>query len=204
MVYTPNKEIYAIENWRVWFIGILGTIKMKLDQLNIAIGQQDQLTDYFRFVYENAETDWNVESALPLFGHGRSNEGTEESKATKRYYVEPTDKRFREIYLNFDDSRNIESVVWFMDRDKSELITLGELKTLFGNFKIQNIIYDETTEVVFTPNFNENVGYVRTSVLDLVERRPDNSLYYEKDDKEIEVDDNYKVSSLILKIKKSA
>ena len=34
---------------------------MKLDQLNISIGQQDQLTDYFRFVYENAEVDWNIE-----------------------------------------------------------------------------------------------------------------------------------------------
>ncbi len=177
---------------------------MKLEQLNISIGQQDQLTDYFRFVYENAEVDWNVESALPLFGEGKSNEGTDESKAIKRYYVEPTDKRFREIYLNFDDSRNIESIVWFMDRDKSELITLGELKTLFGDFKIQNIIYDETTEVVFTPNLNENVGYLKTSVLDWVEIRPDDSLYYMKDDKEIEVNDNYKVSSLILKIKNCA
>ena len=177
---------------------------MKLDQLNISIGQKDQLTDYFKFIYENAETDWKVESALPLFGQGKSNEGTDESKAIKRYYVKPTDKRFREIYLNFNDSRCIESIVWFMDRDKSELITLGELKTLFGDFKIQNIIYDETTEVIFTPNLNENVEYVRTSVLDWVERRPDDSLYYKKDDKEIEVNDNYKVSSLILKIKNSA
>lgn len=177
---------------------------MKLDQLNISTGQKDQLTDYFKFIYENAETDWKVESALPLFGQGKSNEGTDESKAIKRYYVKPTDKRFREIYLNFNDSRRLESIVWFMDRDKSELITLGELKTLFGDFKIQNIIYDETTEVVFNPQLNENVEYVRTSVLDWVERRPDDSLYYKKDNKDIEVNDNYKVSSLILKIKNSA
>ena len=76
---------------------------MKLEQLNISIGQQEQLTDYFRFVYENAELDWNVESALTLFGQGKSNEGTDESKAIKRFYVDPADKRFREIYLNFDD-----------------------------------------------------------------------------------------------------
>lgn len=177
---------------------------MKLDQLNRTTGKKDQLTDYFKFIYENAETDWKVESALPLFGQGKSNEGTDESKAIKRYYVKPTDKRFREIYLNFNDSGYTESIVWFMDRDKSELITLGELKTLFGDFKIQNIIYDETTEVVFTPSLNENVEYVRTSVLDWVERRPDDSLYYMKDGKEIEVNDNYKVSSLILRIKNSA
>ncbi len=177
---------------------------MKLDQLNILIGQQDQLTDYFKFVYENVGIDWNVESALPVFGQGKSNEGTDESKAIKRFYVEPSDKRFKKIYLNFDNSGNIESIVWFIDSDKSELITLGELKILFGDFKIQNIIYDETTEVVFTPNLNENVGYVRTSVLNWVEKRPDDSLYYKKDDKKIEVNDDYKVSSLILKIKTSA
>jgi|GEM_PF-2985524 len=177
---------------------------MKLDQLNISIGQEDQLTDYFKFIYENAGTDWKVESALPLFGQGKSNEGTDESKAIRRYYVKPTDKRFREIYLNFNDSRHIESIVWFIDSDKSELITLRELKTLFGDFKIQNIIYDDTTAVIFTPSLNENVKYVRTSVLDWVLRRPDGSLYYKKDDKEIEVNDNYKVSSLVLKIKNSA
>ena len=177
---------------------------MKLEQLNISMGQQEQLTDYFRFVYENAELDWNVESALTLFGQGKSNEGTDESKGIKRFYVDPADKRFREIYLNFDDSRNIESIVWFIDRKNSELLTLGELKTLFGDFKIQNIIYDETTEVIFTPDINENVEYMRTSLLDWVERRPDDSLYHKKDDKEIEVNDNYKVSSLILKIKNNA
>ncbi|MER3329307.1 MAG: hypothetical protein RIF34_06995, partial [Candidatus Kapaibacterium sp.] len=139
-----------------------------------------------------------VESALPFFGQVKSNEGSDESKAIKRYYVDPTDIRFREIYLNFNDSRNIESIVWFMDKVNSELVTLGELRTLFGDFKIQNIIYDETTEVIFTPNLNENVAYVKTSVLDWVERRTDASLYYKKDDKEIEVNDNYKVSSLIL------
>lgn len=177
---------------------------MTLDQQHISVGQQDQLTEYFKFIYENVETDWNVESALPLFGQGKSNEGTDESKAIKRYYVKPTDKRFREIYLNFNDSRCIESIVWSMDSNNSTLIKIGELKALFGDFKIQNIIYDETTEVVFNPSLNENVGYVRTYVLEWVEKRPDGSLFYKSDNKEIEVDDDYKVSSIIIKIKNSA
>ncbi len=170
----------------------------------LSIGQKNQLIDYFSFIYENVQQDWNVESTLKLFGIGKSNEDTEESKHIKRYYVKPADKRFNQIYLNFDNSRNVESIVWFMDKDNSELVTLGELVKLFGEFEIQNIIYDETTEVVFTPILNENVQYVRTSILEWVVKRPNGSLYFKKDHSEIEVDKDYKVSSLILKIKNSA
>ena len=65
------------------------------------------LVEYFNDMYENVQSDWNVEPALKYFGNGKSNEGSEESKAIKRYYVEPKDKRFRQIFLNFDNNRNI-------------------------------------------------------------------------------------------------
>ena len=177
---------------------------MNLDQITFLPGRQYQLTDYFKLIYQSLETDWKVESALPFLGEGKSNEGTNESKAVKRYYITPTDERFREIFLNFNDFRVIESIVWFIDPNNSTLITLGELKTLFGDFKIQNIIYDQTTEIIFTPSLNENVEYVSTNAWGWVIRRPNGSMFYKNENKEIEVDDEYKFSSLIIKIKNSA
>jgi hypothetical protein len=174
---------------------------MNMNNLNIDIAQNLTLIEYFRYMYENAKPDWNVESVLGFFGKGKSNEGTDESKTIKRYYVEPTDKRFKEIYLNFDSNRNIESIYWILDKKKSELITLSELEDLFGEYKIQNIIYDETTEVIFQPDMNATVQYLRTSFLEWVEKRPNGTLYFNEGDREIEVDGGYEFSGLILKIK---
>jgi hypothetical protein len=161
------------------------------------------IIEYFKYMYENIEGDWNVESSLEFFGKGKSNEGTDESKSIKRFYVEPNDKRFERIFLNFDSKRYIESIVWFFDKDKSEMITLNELQTLFGEFKIQNIIYDDTTELIFMPNKNGVLQYISTSIPEWVKMRPNGSLYFKQDNREIDIINDYKVVSLIFKIKKS-
>jgi hypothetical protein len=90
------------------------------------------LVEYFNEMYETVNKDWNVDSALKYFGTGKGNEGSEEAKAIKRFYVEPNDKRFRQIFLNFNNQRNIDSVVWFLNNNKGEALTLGQLKELFG------------------------------------------------------------------------
>ena len=177
---------------------------MNKDNLNIDNTQKMILIEYFRNMYEKIQNNWNVESSLIFFGNGKTNEGTDESKAIKRYYIEPFDKRFRQIFLNFNSERNIESIVWFFDKNKSELLTLNELKSLFGEFKIQNIIYDETTELKFTPNKNDSIQYVMTSISEWIEKRTNGTLFFKKDEREIEIGGEYKVSSLILIIKNSA
>lgn len=162
------------------------------------------LLKYFEDMYETVQNNWNVESSLKHFGKGKSNEGSEESKAIKRYYVEPKDKRFRQIFLNFDINRNIESIVWFLDRNESELLNLAQLKELFGPFKTNNVIYDETTELTFYPNQNKFVKYVQTSILEWVERRKDGTMYFKKGNQEFDISDDYKVSSIIFKIENIA
>jgi hypothetical protein len=137
---------------------------------------------------------------IRFFGNGKTNEGTDESKAIKRFYIEPFDKRFWKIFLNFNSERNIESIVWFLDKNECELLTLGELKSLFGNFSFHNVIYDETTSLFFTPIENECVQYIETPILEWVEKSKDGTLYYKQGNSQIDVDDKYKVSSVILKI----
>jgi hypothetical protein len=159
------------------------------------------MIDYFSEMYEKIQSNWNVESSLKHFGVGKTNEGSDESKAIKRYYVEPNDKRFQKIYLNFDVNRNVESIVWFLNKNESELISLAELKELFGSFKTQNIIYDETTELIFSPNRNKFIQHVGTSILEWVEKRKNGTMYFKKGNQEFDIDDNYKVSSIIFKIK---
>lgn len=156
------------------------------------------LQDYFKKMAEEIRSDWNVESSLKNFGIGKSNEGTDEAKAIKRYYIEPNDKRFRQIFLNFNDIRNIESIVWFFAKDGK--MTLAQLKELFGTFKIYNIIYDDTSELLFTQNMNMYIQYVSTTILEWVEQRSNGTLFYMKENKQIEIDDNYEVGSLIFKI----
>jgi hypothetical protein len=124
------------------------------------------LKEYFKNLYDQFRSDWNVESSLEFFGKGKSNEGTDESKFIKRYYVVPKDSRFEEIYLNFDEQRNIESVVWFFKTDGEDYLTLGQLKELFGAFQIRNIIYDETTAFIFHPNSNKSIDSVTTTILE--------------------------------------
>jgi len=162
------------------------------------------LVDYFKYIYENTDLLWNVEAALSFFGSGKSNEGTVESKGIRRYYVEPSDKRFKSIYLNFGDKRNIQSIVWFCDSHNSERIILNDLVRIFGHYSIQNVIYDETTAFFFKPNWNPAVQYLQTSVPQWIERRLNGTLYYRQGDEEIEVDGEQRVLSLILKIKDSA
>lgn len=159
------------------------------------------MIEYFKEMYEKVQNNWNVESSIKYFGSGKSNEGKEESKAIKRYYIEPNDKRFSQIYLNFDANRNIESIVWFLDNNESELLSLTQLKQLFGLFETQNITYDETTELFFLPSQNKFVEYVKTTIPEWVEKRKNGTLYFKKNNQEIEIDENYKVSSIIFKIK---
>jgi hypothetical protein len=135
-----------------------------------------------------------VEAALCYFGKGNSNEGSEESKAILRYYVEPNDKRFRKIYLNFDQKRNITSIVWFLSND-SEL-KLAHLEKLFGSFTMHNIIYDETTDFIFLPNRNEVVKSVKTNIPEWVRRRSGGTLYFKKANEEFDLDSNYDVSDV--------
>ena len=159
------------------------------------------MIEYYKEMYEKIQSNWNVESSLKQFGVGKTNEGSDESKAIKRYYVEPNDKRFQKIYINFDVNRNVESIVWFLNKNESELVSLGELKELFGSFKTQNDIYDETTEIIFSPNRNKFIQYVGTSILEWVEKRKNGTMYFKKGNEEFDIDDNYKVSSIIFKIK---
>lgn len=169
--------------------------------MNIDITQKKTLTEYFRNIYEQIHNNWNVESSLAFFGNGKTNEGTDESKAIKRYYIEPFDKRFWKIFLNFDSERNIESIVWFLDENECELLSLGDLKGLFGDFSFHNVIYDETTSLYFTPTDNECVQYLETHILEWVEKRKDGTLYYKQGKVNVEVDDNQKVTSVLFKIK---
>jgi hypothetical protein len=161
------------------------------------------MKEYFKEMYENARGDWNVEESLKQFGNGKSNEGTEESNAIKRYYVEPKDKRFEKIFLNFNSDRNIESIVWFF-YEKGESLTLANLKELFGAFKMHNVIYDETTDLTFRPISNRFVKCVRSSILEWVETRKDGTMYFIKEKKEFDIFDDYRVSHVTFIIENSA
>ncbi len=158
------------------------------------------LKEYFKDMYKHFQNNWNVEASLELFGEGKSNEGSDESKSIKRYYIEPRDKRFRQIFLNFDENRNIESVVWFLKKSEEDFLTLIQLKEIFGAFEIHNIIYDETTEMTFLPNENKTISYVKTNILEWVENRKDGTLYFKNENKEFNLNDDYKVSNIIFKI----
>lgn len=162
------------------------------------------LKEYFEDMYKHFKNDWNVETSLEIFGKGNSNEGKEESKSIKRYYVEPRDKRFHEIFLNFDENRNIESVVWFLRKNEEDFLTLFQLKGIFGVFEFHNIIYDETTELTFLPNENKNISYVSTTILEWVEKRKDGTLYFKNGNKEFDFNDDYKVSNIVFKINNNA
>ena len=162
---------------------------------------QPTLNKYFSYMYSKISNNWNVESYLSLFGTGKNNEGTDESKGILRYYVTPLDKRFKEIYLNYNIKRNIESIVWHTDTVNYKPLTLTDLKELFGGFTTQNIIYDETTELIFKPLENKDIDYISTSIYEWVEIRKDKSMYYIQNEKEIEINDDYEFSGLIFKIK---
>ena len=159
------------------------------------------LTEYFKRVSEEIRNDWNVELYLSHFGTGQSNEGTAEAKVIKRYYVEPHDKRFRQIYLNFNKSRNIESIVWFFNIDHK--MSLGQLKDLFGSINIHNVIYDETTDVEFIKKPTDAVHSISTTILEWVKQRQDRTLYYIKENKEIGINDDYEVLNLTMSLNKA-
>jgi len=152
-----------------------------------------ELTEYFKSLYDKMECHWNVESSLEYFGDGESNEGTDESRVIKRYYVKPYNKIFDEIYLNFNKKRNIESIVWFFG---GERLNIAQLKELFGPFKIQNIIYDETTELVFSPKDNTAVKSITSSIFEWVEKRPDGTLYFNKLGEKINITNDYDVTNV--------
>jgi len=161
------------------------------------------MTEYFKSILEQIQNNWNVESALDFFCEGKSNEGTEKSKSMSRYYVKPIDIRFRQIFLNFDSNRNIDSIVWFLDNKECELLTLSELKNLFGEFKSHNVTYDDTTELTFFQNKNKNIKYIKTSIFEWSEREKDGNLYFIKDNLKIKIDDDYKFSSISFKLNNS-
>lgn len=157
------------------------------------------LKDYFKKISEEIRNDWKVELYVDNFGTGKSNEDTEEAKGIKRYYVEPHDKRFRQIFLNFDENRNIESIVWFFNKDSK--MKLGQLKELFGTFSSHNVIYDETTQLIFLQNANKNIQHVSTTIFEWFEKRTDGSMYYKGDNREIDITDDYEVSQLIIALR---
>lgn len=157
------------------------------------------LQNYFKRISEEIRNDWNVEVYLNQFGTGKSNEGTDEGKAIKRYYVEPHDERFRQIFLNFDENRNIESIVWFFNKDSR--MKLGQLKHLFGKFNSHNLIYDETTYLVFLQDIGNNLQHVSTTIMQWLEKRANGSLYYKKAGHEIDITDDYEVSNVTIGIK---
>lgn len=160
------------------------------------------LIEYFEEMYEKIENNWNVESSLKYFGIGKNNEGSNESKSIKRYYVKPNEKCFREIFLNFDENRNIDSIVWFFD--KNSFLKIGELKKIFGIFETHNVIYDETTELNFTPKKNKNIRYIQVSILEWIEKSKDEKMFFKKGNEKIEVNDDYKLSFITFKINNSA
>lgn len=150
-----------------------------------------ELLEYFKEIYNIIKNDWNVEKSLEYFGEGKSNEEDGEFKVIRRYYIEPNNKSFSRIFLNFDDNRNINSIVWFFNENCS--LNLYQLKELFGAYKIHNVIYDETTDFVFFPQKNRYVNRVKASVYEWVEKRTNGTLYIKKGDEEFDVDDEYKV-----------
>ena len=157
------------------------------------------LKDYFKLMYDSFTNDWKVEAAQELLGKGRSNQGTEESKAINRYYVKPNDERFDEIYINHDPSGAVDSVVWFIQKALQVKLRIEDLQDLFGEFSIHNVIYDETTVLVFVPTTNPSVASIRTSIPEWVERRNDGTLYFRKKETECIVDEKYPISSLVLR-----
>ncbi|RZK09855.1 MAG: hypothetical protein EOO46_12570 [Flavobacterium sp.] len=141
---------------------------------------------YFLEMYEKVHNFWNVESSLSHFGIGKSNEGSSESKTICRYYVEPYDKRFRQIYLNFDANRNIDSIVWFLNKDEGEL-SLAELEKLFGTFTMRHVIYDDTTELTFQPTQNKFIKYIQTTISEWIESREDGTMFYKKGNQKFDI-----------------
>lgn len=78
---------------------------------------------------------------------------------------------------------------------------MRELKKLFGEFIIQNIIYDESTDVIFSPNKNKNIKFIKTTISEWIEKRPNGTLYYMKNNKEIELSEDYTISCIVFEIK---
>ena len=164
----------------------------------ITLNEDKSLKEYFREMYLKVHRNLIVDESLEFFGIGKSNEGTDESEGILRYYVEPFDKRFDKIYLNFDIERKINSIVWFVNYDEANLFSLGCLKELFGKFIHKNLIYDETTQFFFNPYQNDCVQYVSSSIYEWVQTRSNGTLFYEKNNEKIEINDDYFISCVIL------
>lgn len=165
--------------------------------LEITLNNEKSLKEYFRDVYFKIQSNLIVDESLAFFGIGKSNEDTAESEGILRYYVEPFDKRFDKIYLNFNIEREIDSIVWFIKKDETYSFLLGDLKELFGKFTCYNVIYDETTEIIFNPNDNNYVRYIRSTICEWVKTRKDGTLFYEKDNVKIEINDEFNISSVV-------
>ena len=61
---------------------------------------------------------------------------------------------------------------------------------------MHNIIYDETTDLIFLPNRNRVVKSVKTNIQEWVRKKPNGRLYFEKANDEFDLDNNYNVSNV--------
>lgn len=159
------------------------------------------LKEYFKEVYSKIQSNLDVEESLAFFGVGKSNEGTDESNGILRYYVKPFDNKFHEIFLNFNKERVIESIVWFIRHEERNTLSLEDLKELFGSYICKNVIYDDTTEIIFNPHRNTFVPFVRTTIYEWVETRNDGTLFYKKDNKIIDINKDYSLNVIVFIMK---
>jgi len=150
------------------------------------------LKQYFKAFAQYARTTHSIANYLALLGEGKSNEDTIEHKYIKRFIINPVDSRFNVIYLNYSDMNEADSIVWFLE--PNSLLTLGELKELFGAFSTHNIIYDETSSFNFRATDYEGLTVEANSDYWINER--EGRLYSEEEDGEIEVTDDFHFHSL--------
>lgn len=152
------------------------------------------LKQYFNAFAQYAETTHSIANYLELLGEGKSNEGTPEHSAIKRFYITPVDSRFNVIYLNHSDVNEVDSIVWFFK--PNYFLTLSELKELFGDFSTHNIIYDETSSFNFGAIDYKGLTVQVSNDYWLTER--EGRLYSEEVDGDVEVTDDFHFHSLYL------
>lgn len=162
---------------------------MTIDHIEL---KDKTLKDYFKTFAEYVQTNHSVASYFEVLGEGKSNEGTSEHKAIKRFYITPLDARFDEIFLNYSDLNEASSIVWFFE--PNYILTLGELKELFGAFSTYNVIYDETSSFRFRATDYKGLAVETNSSYWLTEK--EGRLYYEVGVDEVEVTDDFHFHSL--------
>ena len=87
--------------------------------------------DFLRFINDNSQYEINHDLEPKL----------------KRWKISSDDSKFSSVYLIFKNDSHIKSIVWFFN--STDLIELSDLEKLFGDYSLQNIIYDDSTEFQF-------------------------------------------------------